>query len=96
VSDTEHPSRTSSTGQFGEEWLPAHLQHQPQPVREAGKPDMWPLVIEDMKARDEFGRQKYGGPLQPFDGRDNLADVYQELLDACVYMRKLIFERDGK
>lgn len=76
--------------------MPAHLQHQPQPQREQGKPDIWALVIADMHRRDEFGRRKYGGPLQPHDGRDNLADVYQELLDACAYMRKLIYERDGK
>jgi hypothetical protein len=75
--------------------LPAYLQHQPEPQREVSKPNIWDLVMDDMRQRNEFGCRKYGGPLQPNDGRDNLADVYQELLDACAYMRKLIYERDG-
>lgn len=59
-------------------------------------PAVWALVMDDMKARDAFGLAKYKTRLQPFNGRDALTDLYQELLDAVVYTRQLIFERDGK
>jgi hypothetical protein len=57
---------------------------------------VWDLVIEDMQARDEFGRKKYGTPLQAGNGRDALVDAYQEVLDLCVYLRQAIEERKGK
>ena len=68
---------------------------QPEPIRN-DKPACWDLVMSDMRDRDAWGRSKYGTPLQPFNGRDALTDIYQEILDAAVYMRQLIFERDGK
>jgi hypothetical protein len=34
--------------------------------------------------------------LQPNTNRDPLTDAYQELLDAAVYIRTAIYERDGK
>jgi hypothetical protein len=46
-----------------------------------------------MQARDHAGRQKYGMPLQAHNGRDPLVDLYQELLDAVVYLRQAIEER---
>ena len=49
-----------------------------------------------MKDRDIIGRMRYGTPLQPHNGRDALADAYQEALDLCAYLRQAIFERDGK
>jgi hypothetical protein len=60
------------------------------------RPAVWDLVIGDMRARDEIGRARYSTPLQPFNGRDALVDVYQELLDAAVYIRQVIYERDGR
>ncbi len=69
----------------------------PEPAPKASdKPAMWDLVIGDMEQRDRFGREKYGTPLQPHNGRDPLTDLYQELLDAAVYCRQAIYERDGK
>lgn len=66
---------------------------QPPPVPNAGRP-IWELVVEDMKERDRVGRERYGTPLQAGNGRDALVDLYQELLDACVYIRQVIVERD--
>ena len=60
------------------------------------KPAVWDLVLKDMADRDQMGRQRYGTPLQPFNGRDSMVDTYQELLDAVVYFRQMIYERDGK
>ena len=56
-------------------------------------PAVWDLVIADMKARDESGRAKYGTPLQPYNGRKQLVDAYQEVLDLAVYLRAEIEER---
>lgn len=71
------------------------IEDQPAPTVNDG-PAVWDLVIADMKARDEIGQERYGVRLQPHNGRDVIIDLYQELLDATVYMRQLIYERDGK
>lgn len=68
---------------------------QPDPIPNEFPP-VWDAVIEDMKARDRIGRNRYGTPLQPFNGRDVLQDTYEELLDACVYLKQAIIERDAK
>lgn len=70
---------------------------EPQPAPVANNsPAAWGLVMKDMVDRDQFGREKYGVPLQPGNGRDALADAYQEALDLAVYLRTAIYERDGK
>jgi hypothetical protein len=57
--------------------------------------NIWDLVIEDMKSRDEFGFKKYGGHLQAFNGRSALVDAYQEALDLVVYLRQVLYEEGG-
>jgi hypothetical protein len=72
---------------------------QPPPQNQSG-PALWPLIISelgdsetdrliaaDMQARHEFGIAKYGVPLVASNGRDHLADAYQEALDGVVYLR---------
>lgn len=73
---------------------------EPAPIPNSRQP-LWPLVqadwkkagynnaeiLELMAERDKFGREKYGTPLQAFNGRDMLSDALQELLDALVYLR---------
>jgi hypothetical protein len=54
------------------------------------------MVMRDMESRDQVGRKRYGVQLQPHNGRDALRDLYEELLDAVVYARQAIYERDGK
>lgn len=49
---------------------------------------VWDLVRTDMRHRDAQGRERYGVPLQPHNGRDALADAYQEALDKVVYLRQ--------
>jgi hypothetical protein len=68
---------------------------EPKPVQNQ-HPATWDLVMADMRARDEFGAKKYNTRLQPHNGRDQLADAYQEALDLVVYLRNEIYERDGK
>lgn len=68
---------------------------QPQPTPN-DRPLLWPLVIRDMGDRDFVGAIRYNTRLQPHNGRDLLIDAYQEALDLCVYLRGVIYERDGK
>lgn len=72
-----------------------YLDKQPQPIHN-NNPAVWDLVIQDMHARDRQGTAKYGTALQPHNGRDGLMDAYQEALDLCVYLRTVLYERDGK
>lgn len=67
---------------------------QPEPTP-TDEPSAHDLVIADMAARKEFGLAKYGSLLQPGNGRDNLQDLYEELLDACVYIRNEIERRNN-
>ena len=69
--------------------------YEPDPIKTDERP-VWELVIEDMRQRDNEGRAKYGTPLQASNGRDALVDLYQELLDACVYTRQEIERRSQK
>lgn len=73
----------------------ANEQNQPQPAVEYAPdlPATWELVIADMQNRDRIGRETYGTPLQPCNGRDSLVDAYQEALDFVVYLRNEIEER---
>ncbi len=65
-----------------------------QPMPHGTGREITPLVIADMEERREFGKAKYGEGLTAFNGRDALQDLYQELLDAVVYVRQAIEERD--
>lgn len=68
-------------------------RHPQPPPRHRGTESVWQMVIEDMLGREAFGIAKYGGPLEVDDGRDSLEDLYDELLDACCYIRKEIERR---
>jgi excinuclease UvrABC ATPase subunit len=48
--------------------------------------------MQDLEDRLAFGIGKYGVPLQAMNGRDALRDTYEELLDACCYLRQVIEE----
>lgn len=54
------------------------------------------VLVQDMRARDAAGRERYGVPLTTRNGRDQLVDAYQETLDAVVYMRASIEESVGQ
>jgi hypothetical protein len=49
-------------------------------------------AVADMRDRDRLGRERYGVPLTAHNGRDQIIDCYQELLDGTVYMRSAILE----
>lgn len=46
------------------------------------------------KQRDDFGFEKYGTRLQPFNGRDSISDCIEEVLDLCVYYKTFLLERN--
>jgi hypothetical protein len=52
------------------------------------------LVVDDILERKRVGEERYGTPLQPFNGRDALKDAYEEVLDLASYMRQMMYERD--
>lgn len=54
----------------------------------------WGLVIADMALRNNVGVEKYGTPLQPFNGRNSLQDAYEEVLDLAVYLKNAIIEAE--
>ena len=70
------------------------MAEQPDPTPNDGTP-IWKLVIADMIARDALGRERYGIPLQAFNGRDALWDAYYEVLDLAAYLRQAIEEREA-
>jgi hypothetical protein len=50
-------------------------------------------ICSDLSDRDALGFAKYHQNLETFDGRPTRVDLYQEVLDACQYCRKLIEEQ---
>jgi len=67
-----------------------------EPAPSSGKTDIWPLVMDDIKARVNMGMEKYKTVLQSNNERDALMDAYQEAIDLVMYLRQAIEERDGQ
>lgn len=68
-----------------------------QPAPTAGRgPSIQDLVRADIDARCAEGVRRYGTLLHAHDGRDTLVDAYQEAMDLAIYLRKAIYERDGR
>jgi len=68
------------------------VEDQPPPVPNDSRPII-DLVMEDLVERKRVGIERYGVPLQAHNGRNMLVDLYQELIDAVVYIRGEIEER---
>lgn len=62
--------------------------------KDPNAPDCVDLVKADLDIRREQGQKKYGVTLKPFDGNQALVEVYQEMLDAVLYLRQEIYERE--
>lgn len=72
----------------------------PQHPLHAQEPEQLPSAITralcaELIRREQVGTAKYGRPLKPHDGRRTLQDVLEELLDACVYVKKHIMEQEN-
>lgn len=70
----------------------ADLQKLEPAVRETR--EVIEMVISDARERDRVGRERYGVPLTPRNGRDSIVDAYQEALDLVVYLRNEMEEHD--
>ena len=66
----------------------------PEPMPTEGNVEVLPFVIQDLKARSEFGFKKYGTVLKTNNGRDSLMDAYQEQLDLIMYLKQELLERE--
>lgn len=65
-----------------------------QPVPQGVGVDIATLVHADIEARVTCGVMRYGERLTSHNGRDALADAYQEALDLVMYLRQVLWERD--
>jgi len=75
--------------------MPEKYTEQPAPMSNDSQP-IWDLVVADMSARNALGVERYGTPLQAFNGRKALQDVYEEALDMVVYLKQQLVEEDVK
>ena len=72
-----------------------HLLEGALVLREFSQPPTIPVgvaVYGDLEQRLQLGMQRYGQPLRAFNGRNQLRDAYEEVLDALVYLKAAIFE----
>lgn len=56
-------------------------------------PHMADAAVDSVRRRKDWGVQKYGVALQPFNRRDAAVDAHEEALDLLVYMEQLTYER---
>lgn len=80
-------------------WRPSridrHGDEQPMPIASKA-PIAHRMVQADLEDRLMLGIERYGQPLQPFNGRNSLRDAYDEILDLAVYIRNEIYERESE
>ena len=69
------------------------MNEQPKP-NGSGNPILG-MVLADLTNRALQGKLKYGEPLLANNGRDALQDLYEELLDAAMYIKQAMVERDA-
>lgn len=67
-----------------------------QPPPQPGRDNITDAVIADLHEREQLGIRSYGRPLETFNGRDALNDLYDEWLDAIKYLKQHIMERDTR
>lgn len=65
-----------------------------QPAPDGGWGNVQALVRGDLEEREQVGTQRYGRPLQLFNGRNAMVDAYQEVLDLACYLRQHLAEQE--
>jgi len=66
-----------------------------QPAPDGGRGNVQALVREDLEVRERVGVDRYGRPLQLFNGRNAMVDAYQEVLDLACYLRQHLAEQEA-
>lgn len=79
---------------FLEDELELVGEEQGQPTPEGKGEAVTPLVIEDLRQRDEKGQAEYGESLRAQNGRNAAQDAYEEVLDLAQYMKQVLLERE--
>ena len=74
---------------------PNAIVDQPPPRRQDGGRSVQDMVREDFDERERVGVERYGTPLQAYNGRNPLIDAYQGAMDLTVYLRQAIEEERG-
>ena len=67
---------------------------QRKPIKNDNEPII-DLVFQDLEERKAKGLETYGVLLQPFNGRNAIKDISDELLDAVIYTKQLEVERNA-
>lgn len=67
---------------------------QAMPVHHPGVPSVQAAVRADLVVREGVGVERYGTPLQPFNGRNPLRDAYEEALDLACYLKQALIEQE--
>lgn len=65
---------------------------EPKPI--GGKHKVGKEVIKDIEDRIDLGLSRYGSLLMTFNNRDSLVDLYQELIDGCMYVKQKLIETE--
>lgn len=68
------------------------MSDQPAPVKN-NNPAIVDLVMQDFAERKRLGIERYGVALQAHNGRNMLQDLYEELLDASIYIKGVLEEQ---
>lgn len=71
-------------------------EEEPKPISRPDLTSIVELVLTDLKEKTNAGEIKYGAKLTAFNGRRPLRDLYQELIDAVLYIRQEIEEREER
>lgn len=64
-------------------------------VESNSRPPVFLRVMRDITDRVIAGINKYGTPLQPFNGRNALRDAYEEAQDLTMYLAQALEEQDN-
>jgi NTP pyrophosphatase (non-canonical NTP hydrolase) len=69
------------------------MNTQPDPT--PGRQVVGDQVLKDLHDRMLVGRERYGTFLETYNGRMALQDLYEELIDATMYIKQRIMEEQG-
>jgi hypothetical protein len=78
---------------FGDGFIPKDAATAKQQAPKGSGNPILGMVLADLTNRALEGKEKYGEPLLAHNGRNALWDLYQELLDAAMYIRQAIEEQ---
>ncbi|MFE6000363.1 hypothetical protein ACFQ6C_26440 [Streptomyces sp. NPDC056454] len=67
-----------------------------QPLPTAGQESVQDALIKRIEERRELGIQRYGTPLQTFNGRNAVRDALEEALDLATYLMQVEMEQTAR